>query len=132
MMKLHKSMKLFVISCLVLCAMASAVQARGKGAELTAEGQQLLDSYSAMLETLKQEITAAAPAVDPKKKSSFIELQGQIAKIPRCPNPNGLKLAPVTFRRGYTPYDIAQSNVIIAGDFSFSSSFAPVRKGLPP
>ena len=113
-MKLHTSKKLFVISCLVLCAMASAVQARGKGAELTAEGQQLLDSYSAMLETLKQEITAAAPAVDPKKKSSFIELQGQIVKILRLPNPNGLALAPVTFARGYPPYDIAQSNALIA------------------
>ncbi|MBT3294971.1 MAG: hypothetical protein HN919_21045 [Verrucomicrobia bacterium] len=101
-------------ACLAFCVIASFTQARGEKTPLSPAGEKLLASYTEMLEGLKKEITAAAPAVDEAKKSVFVEAHGKIAKIPKAPNPNDLKMAPVTFCRGYPPYAAAQSNAIIA------------------
>lgn len=95
-------------------AMVSAAWAREKSEPLTPEGQKLLATYTKMLEDLKKEVTAAAPKVDAGKKASFIELHGKIAKIPKAPNPNNLKLAPVTYCRGYEPYAAAQDKAFAA------------------
>lgn len=114
-MKSHKFNKFFMINCLALCAMASAMLAWGKDeVPLTPEGQALYESYTRMLEDLKKEISAAAPGVDEQKKASFIELHGEIAKLPKLPNPKDLKLAPVTYCAGNPAYAEAQANALIA------------------
>ena len=111
----HTHTKLFIISCLFFCVMASAVLARGKEeVPLTADGQALYESYAKTLADLKKEISAATPVVDQKKKSSFIELHAEIAKLPKLPNPQELKMAPVTYCAGNPAYEAAQVNAMIA------------------
>lgn len=50
---------------------------------LNARGKELLETYTKQLETLRAEVTAAIPAVDEAKKTRFMDLRAQWAKIPR-------------------------------------------------
>jgi hypothetical protein len=101
-------------ACLVIGVIASSGLARGEETPLSAEGETLLAAYTEMLEGLKKEITAAAPNIDAQKKSAFIALHGEIGKLPKLPNPQNLKMAPVTFCGGNPAYALAQSNALVA------------------
>jgi hypothetical protein len=116
MIVIHRTpeVALLMTCCFVLCVTAFAVLAREKDMPLNAEGEKLLTSYTQMVEGLKKEIVAAAPAIDEKKKSAFFESHGEIGKLPILPNPQNLKMAPVTFCRGNPAYAAAQSNALIA------------------
>ncbi|MEM7392025.1 MAG: hypothetical protein AAF492_06710, partial [Verrucomicrobiota bacterium] len=102
--------RLIMIGCLFLGSMAHGK----KKIELTPEGEQWLKTYTQMLEGLKQDIAAVAPKVDANKKNTYIELHGEIARLPKRPNPKKLKLAPVTFCKGNPAYAAAQTNALIA------------------
>jgi hypothetical protein len=113
-MKSHTLSKLFMTACLAIGVIASSGLARGEETPLSPAGETLLAAYTEMLEGLKKEITAAAPNIDAQKKSAFIALHGEIAKLPKLPNPQNLKMAPVTFCGGNPAYALAQSNALIA------------------
>jgi hypothetical protein len=71
-------------------------------------------SYTATLDALRKEIVASAPKIDEGKKAAFISAHGEIANLPKLPNPNNLKMAPVTFAPGNEAYAEAQANALLA------------------
>lgn len=81
---------------------------------LTPQGETLLATYSATLESLRKEIAASLPEMDEKKSATYFAAHGEIAKLPQLPNPNGLKMAPVTFCAGNPAYEEAQTNALLA------------------
>lgn len=110
---MYKKLKLLSL-VVFLAVVIPALWAAKKEVTLSPEGEKLLASYNKMLEDLKKEITAAAPKIDEKKKAAFIEAHGKIAKLPKLPNPNNLKIAPVTYCRGNEAYAEAQDKALIA------------------
>ncbi len=108
-----------IVGCLLMGSIAPLAQARGEETPLTAEGEALLASYTALLEGLKKEIVAAAPALDEKTKSTFVVAHGEIGKLPKLPNPQNLKMAPVTYCGGNPAYALAQSNALVAAHAVF-------------
>jgi len=103
-------LKIAVLLCLFFCAS----QAIGKPTELNAQGEKLLAEYTGMLDSLKKEIAAAAPSIDEPKKAAYLAASGEITKLPKLPNPQGLKMAPVTYSAGNPAYAEAQSNALLA------------------
>ena len=112
-MNSHRFQSLFV-SIALLLAMMPASWAGKEVVPLTAEGEKLLESYNKMLNDLKKEIKAAVPKIDQKKRAAFIKAHGEIAKLPTLPNPQELKMAPVTYCRGNEAYAEAQDKALLA------------------
>jgi len=83
-------------------------------APLTAQGEKLLAAYTGILELLKAEIAAAAPAMDAQKKAAFLDAHAAVAAVPARPNPQGLKLAPPRYAPSYEPYAAAQAKSLVA------------------
>jgi len=83
-------------------------------AKLTAQGEKLQAKYTAMMDGLKKDLSAAVPAVDEQKKSAFMKAHAAVAAVPSAPNPNKLKLAPPRYAPGNKLYAAAQSNAVIA------------------
>ena len=100
------------LSCL-LFGTTPAISKQPK-AGLSAKGEQFLAEYTEVLESLKKEIAAATPSLDERKKAAFIASHGEIEKLPKLPNPQGLKIAPVTFCVGNPAYAEAQSKALMA------------------
>jgi hypothetical protein len=79
-------MKLSALFTLILMAFSGQLAAAKKQqpeVPLTARGQELLETYTKQLESLRAEAAAAVPAVDEAKKTRFMELRGQWNKIPK-------------------------------------------------
>jgi len=118
--KTNTTKHLVLLSCAIFLTMVFTVSARAKQqVELTPEGHKLLQSYTKILNDLKKDITKNAPVVDEQKKNSFIKFHDIIAKIPKRPNPKNLKMAPVTYSKGYPPYASAQGNALLAARVLF-------------
>jgi hypothetical protein len=100
----------------VLLGLGSAPLATSKEAEvpLTPQGEKLLATYTEILDSLKAEITAAAPAIDERKKAAFLTGHASVGNIPAPPNPKGLKLAPPRYAESNTDYKDAQASTLIA------------------
>jgi hypothetical protein len=81
---------------------------------LTPDGEALLAAYSGTLAALKQEIAAALPKMDEKTGATYFAAHGEIAKLPKLPNPQDLKMAPVTYCAGNPAYAEAQTNALLA------------------
>jgi hypothetical protein len=94
-----------------LCHFAHANQ---EVTALTPEGEKLLAGYTETLNQLKQEIKAGIPNLDEQKSAAFTSAHGEIAKLPILPNPDGLKIAPVTFSIDNPAYAEAQSKALLA------------------
>lgn len=94
-----------------LCQMSMAAK---KPELLNPKGEALLTTYSATLDSLKKEIAAAIPKMDEGKSAAYFAAHGEIAKLPKLPNPNGLKMAPVTFCAGNPAYAEAQAKALLA------------------
>ncbi len=75
------------------CA-ASIADPKEQEAPLTARGEQLLATYTGMLDSLKAELIPALPAVDGKKKAAFVAAHAAVADVPPQPNPDGCKTLP--------------------------------------
>jgi hypothetical protein len=88
-------------------------EARKNEVVLTPEGEKLLSSYQAMREQLKKEILPSIPVMDAKKITHFRSLHDEIAKLPILPNPQNLKVGPVTYAPGNPAYAGAQGNALI-------------------
>ena len=102
--------KALVVSCACILLMASSSWGKEEPV-LSAEGETLLATYTQMLEALKKEVAAGAPKVDAAKKAAFVEAHGKIGKLPKLPNPQNLKMAPVTYCRGNEAYAEAQAEL---------------------
>ena len=125
---MNKQIK-FSILCAALLACLSQVSTAAKKPEpLTLAGEKLLATYTATLETLKKEITAAAPKLDEAKSTAYFTTHGKIAKLPKLPNPNNLKMAPVTFCAGNPAYADLQAETLLAAR-SVIKEAAPFLKG---
>ncbi len=106
----------------VLCLMFTVlmglcpVSAAGKKPEapLTAQGEKLLPTYTTMLNSLKAEIAASAPAIDEQKKAKFLAAHAAVATVPTPPNPNQLKNAPPRYADSNPPYKEARANAMMA------------------
>lgn len=73
----------FPVACLLAALAASATAApTTKPAEvpLTADGQRLLTRYTDMLTSLRAEVTAALPAIDPAQRDAFVKAYTEEAK----------------------------------------------------
>ncbi len=109
--------RLFGLKLLIglVLAYSSQFSVRAENTELLSEGgQKLLASYTATLDSLRAEIKAALPKVDSVKKDSYYSLHAKVGKLPKLPNPQELKMAPVTFAPGNPAYVEAQRNALIA------------------
>ncbi|MDP6504839.1 MAG: hypothetical protein QF886_14565, partial [Planctomycetota bacterium] len=78
--------KLIVVICLLVTAWLgvccdSEAAKRKEPVTLTAEGENLLASYSEMLASLKAEVVAALPAIDEKKKASFMKARATLDSL---------------------------------------------------
>ena len=105
---------MFCAATVALLGLSTVSMAAKAPAPLTAQGEQLMASYTATLDALKKEIKAAAPKLDEKKSAAYFTAHGAIAKLPTLPNPNDLKMAPVTFCAGNPAYEEAQTNALLA------------------
>ena len=81
---------------------------------LTPQGEKILATYTGTLGALKKEIAAALPKMDEKTSSTYFAAHGEIAKLPKLPNPQGLKMSPVTYCAGNPAYAEAQTNALLA------------------
>ncbi len=80
---------------------------------LTAQGEKLLAAYTAQLEALKKELSAAVPTVDAQKKAAFIGSHAAVEAVPPQPNPMKLKCGPPQYAPSHKLYAIVQSNALI-------------------
>lgn len=81
---------------------------------LSPEGEALLASYTTTLDTLRKEIAASLPKMDETTSANYFAAHGEIAKLPKLPNPQGLKMAPVTYCAGNPAYAEAQTKALLA------------------
>ncbi len=115
-MKRRRTIGVMCLMMLVLMGACRVTAAAGKEPEvpLTAQGEQLLATYTEMLDSLKVEITASAPVIDEKKKAAFIAAHAAVAGVPAPPNPNNLKNAPPRYAESNPPYKEARADALIA------------------
>ncbi|NNM29788.1 MAG: hypothetical protein HKO57_09705, partial [Akkermansiaceae bacterium] len=97
-----------------LIGLGQAALAAKTAEPLTAQGEELLATYSATVEALRKEIVASVPKLDEAKRAAYLAAHGEIAKLPKLPNPNNLKIAPVTYCVGNPAYAEAQARALIA------------------
>jgi hypothetical protein len=71
---------LLVAAWLGVCRDSEAAK-RKEPVTLTAEGEKLLASYSEMLASLRAEVVAALPAIDEKKKASFMKARATLDSL---------------------------------------------------
>lgn len=93
------------------CQLANAA---AEPTPLTPAGEKLLVEYTETLNQLKQEIKAAIPKIDEQKSAAFTSAHGKIAALEKIPNPDGLKMAPVTFCIDNPAYADAQGGALLA------------------
>jgi hypothetical protein len=100
----------------VTALMAATVSAAKKNEEipLTAQGEQLRGTYAGMLEALRSELMAAAPAIDEQKKAQFLAAHAAVEAVPARPKPEGAKHAPPQYAPGYDLYATAQAIALTA------------------
>ncbi len=100
----------------LLCLSLGTPQAFTKKPEgaLSAQGEKLLADHTGMLDSLKKEIAASAPKLDEGKRAAYLAAHGEIAKLPKLPNPQKLKIAPVTYCAGNPAYAEAQAKALLA------------------
>ncbi|MFK7909654.1 MAG: hypothetical protein AB8F34_03540 [Akkermansiaceae bacterium] len=113
-MKNRINISIFTAAALALVGICQTSIAAKKQEPLTPQGKKLLATYTATLEALKKEIAAATPSVGEKTKTDFVAAHSEIAKLPKLPNPNGLKMAPVTFAPGNPAYAETQAKALLA------------------
>ena len=94
-----------------LCQVSMAAK---KPEPLTPQGEKLMATYASTLDALKKEIAASVPKIDETKSAAYFAAHGEIAKLPTLPNPNDLKIAPITFCAGNPAYEEAQTNALLA------------------
>jgi hypothetical protein len=56
----------------------------------------LLVDYTGILDSLKKGIAASVPMLDKGKRTASLAAHAEIANLLKLPNPQGLKIAPVT------------------------------------
>lgn len=127
-MKKQINMRVFFLVATVLTGLCQLSSAAKKLEPLTPQGEKLFASYTSTLETLKKEIVAGIPQIDDKKKAAFTAAHDAIANLPQLPNPNGLKMAPVTFAPGNPAYAEAQATALLAARAVLKDA-APFLKG---
>lgn len=103
-----------VAALLPLLSCASVATGKEPEIPLTAQGEKLLATYTEMLDSLKSEITAAAPTVDEQKKAAFLAAHAAVAKVPAPPNPGNLKVPPPRYADSNGPYREAQATALLA------------------
>lgn len=114
MMKKQTNIKVLACLTVALIGLSQSSMAAKKPEALSPKGEELLATYSATLDSLKKEIAAAIPKMDEGKSTAYFAAHGKIAKLPKLPNPNGLKMAPVTFCGGNPAYADAQAKALLA------------------
>jgi hypothetical protein len=100
-----------MVALMSLCQVSTAAK---KPEPLTPQGETLLATYTGTLGALKKEIAATLPKMDEEKSAAYFTAHGEIAKLPTLPNPNDLKMKPVTFCAGNPAYAEAQTNALLA------------------
>ncbi len=98
---------------LSLFLVASSTTARAQDVPLTEHGEKLLATYTAMHDSLKAEITAAAPTIDEQKRAAFLAAHAAVAQVPAPPNPGNLKVPPPRYDSSNPPYEEAQANALL-------------------
>lgn len=113
-MKKQINISIFHLAAVALIGLCPFSAAAKKPEPLTPQGEKLLVTYTGTLDALKKEILASLPKMDEKKSAAYFAAHGEIAKLPTLPNPNDLKMAPVTFSAGNPAYAEAQANALLA------------------
>jgi hypothetical protein len=108
------NISVFYVAAAVLIGLCPVSMAAKKPEPLTQQGENILATYTTTLDTLRKEIVASLPKIDEKKSAAYFAAHGEIAKLPTLPNPNDLKMAPVTFCAGNPAYEEAQANALLA------------------
>lgn len=113
---MNKQINISVFSAVavILTGLCQVSMAAKTPEQLTPQGEKLLATYTSTLDTLKKEIAASVPKMDEIKSAAYFAAHGEIAKLPKLPNPNDLKMAPVTFCAGNPAYEAAQTNALLA------------------
>lgn len=80
------SFKSFVLlgvtwACLLSASNVVVARKNGPAVPLTATGEQLLEKYTGLLDSLKAEITASLPAINQQKQTAFLNARTALAKI---------------------------------------------------
>ena len=68
---MNKQIKFSILCAALLAGLCQLSTAAKKAEPLTPAGEKLLAEYTATLETLKKEITAAAPKLDEAKSNAY-------------------------------------------------------------
>ena len=118
-MKKRINISIFYLAAAAMLSICQLSTAAKKPKPLTPQGEKLLATYTTRLDALKKEITASIPKMDEQKSAAYFAAHGEIAKLPKLPNPNGLKMAPVTFAPGNPSYEEAQINALLAARVVF-------------
>ncbi len=118
-MKKRINISIFYLAAAAMLSICQLSTAAKKPKPLTPQGEKLLATYTTRLDALKKEITASIPKMDEQKSAAYFAAHGEIAKLPKLPNPNGLKMAPVTFAPGNPAYEEAQINALLAARVVF-------------
>ncbi len=83
MKTLYRSIGLLFVMLTFLTGLSNVASARDKepAAPLTEQGQNLKTLYSDMLDSLREEIVAALPAVDEQKKAAFLDARAALDSL---------------------------------------------------
>ena len=127
-MKKRMNISMFYVAAAAMVGLSQVSLAAKKLEPLSQQGENLLATYAGMLDALKKEITTSLPKMDENKSAAYFAAHGEIAKLPKLPNPNNLKMAPVTFCAGNPAYAEAQTNALLAARAVFNE-MKPFLKG---
>jgi hypothetical protein len=119
-MKKQINISIFYVAVAALIGLCPISVAAKKPEPLTPQGEKLLATYTSTLDALKKEIVAALPKMDENKSAAYFAAHGEIAKLPKLPNPNDLKMAPVTYAPSNEAYAEAQTNALLAARAVFN------------
>lgn len=83
MKKSRKLIVLIIAVCVCCMVPAQLVEAQKNKSDvpLNARGNELLKTYTEMLDSLNSEITASLPAIDPGKKKAFLDARAALANL---------------------------------------------------
>ena len=113
-MKNLTTLRSFIIAVAICFSSAQLGIGKPSEVELDAGGQALLAKYTEMLASLKTEIAAAVPEIDPAKREAFLAAHAEVAKVPAPPNPGSSKVAPPRYADSNPPYKEAQAKALAA------------------
>ena len=83
MKKSRKLIVLIIAVCVCCMVPVQLVEAQKNKSDvpLNARGNELLKTYTEMLDSLNSEITASLPAIDPGKKKAFLDARAELANL---------------------------------------------------